>query len=106
MKLSEVDEAVTELCYALLHDTERWTIRTHTLVDRKTGIEYWTAGCWGAITQIWDGGTTHDVFTTEQGMLVYQAFDELCSMKASTAQEKVVQSLKNSTAKSPWYKFW
>lgn len=95
---------VDEICSSMINDPHRWQIKTHTLKDLKCGVEYWV-GSWDTeITSIWNGHSTDEVFSTEQGDQIREAYERLTEIKASKAQEKVLRSFKNNSKN--WWEFW
>jgi len=100
-----MDDAVAELCHSLENDLSRWEIVALTLRDKKTGIEYWVGtGSESAITETWDGYSTAEVFSHEQGNMIKKSYEILCDKKASIAQQKVIKSMTKNKSKK-WWKF-
>lgn len=104
-----MDEAVKELCNSILDNPDRWTINTHTLDDKVSGIKYWL-GISGCITHTWNGNSTDEVFSSSDGLLIYAAYSEMKGYKASVAQQKVINSLKveciRQGRQNKWWEFW
>jgi hypothetical protein len=92
MKYDYMNEAVDELCSAMVKNPERFSIGVHTMDDGKTGVEYWISGG-GAITETWNGRSSNTVFSYEQGKRVREAFSEMREIKASNAQQKILNGV-------------
>lgn len=93
MSYEYMEEAVAKLCDSLENDPDRWLITTYTLIDQQTGVEYWISGVGRSITQTWNGRSENNVFSSEQGERIYDAFCKMRKYKASVAQEKVLLSM-------------
>ncbi len=108
---SVMDGVVKEICESMLNNPNRWRIETYTIKDKQSGVEYWIDNGWqGSITHIWNGRSRDEVFTEEQGHLVYEAYIRMKEYKASAAQEKVLASFKvkskEVTSQKAWWEFW
>ena len=94
-----MQDTVDALCEDMENNPDNYRITTFTLDSLGDGVEYWTAT--GAITQIWNGHTTEDVFSYKQGVQIYKAFLKLQSVKSSVAQKKVIASLVKKEVTTP-----
>jgi hypothetical protein len=112
-----MDETVKEICDSMCKDPNRWQITTHTVNDKVSGVQYWLdRGSWeqGCITHTWNGCSRDEVFTEEQGYLIYQAYIAMKEHKTSEAQQKVINSVKPKPSyflyevkpQSKWWEFW
>lgn len=93
-----MEEACVSMCESLENDPYRWTATTHTLIDNKTGIEYWSSDR-GQITSTWNGRSTNRVFSEAQGIRIWKSYEKMREIKASAAQQRVIQSLSKNTNK-------
>lgn len=91
MNYDIMEDTVRKLCHSLTHEPERWDIEVHTLEDTKTGVQYWIHP--HTMFELFNGRGKTQVFSHEQGLRVRQAFEKLCVIKATIAQEKVIKSL-------------
>lgn len=94
---SLMDETVKEICTSMLDEPNRWRIETVTMVDTRSGVRYWLNHSFigePAITSIWNGYSRDEVFSYEQGKLIYQAYCKMKDHKASVAQQRVIDSIK------------
>lgn len=113
-----MEETVYNLCESMKREPDRWEIHTCYLQDKKSGIKYWTGDIkWGeGINTIWSGLAQEEVFTKSQAKMLEKAYKELSIFKATIAQEKIINSMKNLTTMmssgdtkkevTPWWKFW
>ncbi len=109
-----MDDVVNKICKSMKEDPNRWLISTYTVEDTESGVDYWISDHKN-IYSIWTGNTTERVFSNAQGKMIGKAFQELCSIKESQAQEKVIKSFKpkvifalNPSKKKikKWWEFW
>lgn len=104
-----MDNVVKEICESMLNSPSRWKINTHTVDDRYTGVRYWIPieGVYAAITEVYNGCSLDEVFTNDQGRLVYLAFLNMKQHNASVAQNKVINSFSTKDGASiKWWEFW
>lgn len=88
-----MDQAAKAMCESLENDPWRWREDPATLVDTKTGIEYWLGrSVGGAIVCTWNGYSASQVFSFQQGARIQNSFQEMRKIKASAAQSRVVRS--------------
>lgn len=110
---SVMDSVVKEICESMLNNPNRWRIETHILKDLHSGVQYWISSIhweYPTITHVWNGHSRDEVFTEEQGHLIYEAYIHMKDYKASAAQEKVLASFKvkskEVTSQKAWWEFW
>lgn len=114
---SLMDETVKEICNSMLNAPDRWRVETYTLLDLRSGVKYWISNIGlgkPVITSIWNGHSRDEVFSYEQGRLIYQAYSKMKDHKASVAQQKVIDSIKpkanfilyEAAPDKKWYEFW
>ena len=102
-------DVVKDLCHSLEHDPDRWTISTHTLKDKATGVMYWLAD--SSMTETWNSYAVSTVFTIKQGSKIRASYRILVAKKATEQQQKVLDSFKKPSSRAkktrrPWYAFW
>jgi len=93
MKFDYMNEAVDELCYAMVNNPGRFSVGVHTMTDTKTGVEYWISTTGGSgITDTWNGRSNNTVFSYEQGKRLRDAFTQMREIKASNAQQRILNA--------------
>lgn len=91
MNPASMESAVEAMCDSLVNDPDRWRESTHTLLDKRSGIEYWISR--GSVTSTWNGYSAKGVFSYDQGVRIYAALNAHRTLRASQAQARVLASL-------------
>lgn len=89
-KFGLMDGAARAMCDSLENDPWRWREEPVTLVDTKTGIEYWIRD--SSIFSTWNGYSESQVFSYTQGVRIRESFEKMRKTKASASQGRVLAS--------------
>lgn len=113
-----MQEAVDEICKSMRDDPDRWVLKTNTIKDKFSGVEYWSGVVSEihGITHVWSGVTTEQVFTTEQGKQILFALNQMKKHKASVQQQRVLKAMVSAPVitypksingvSKKWWEFW
>lgn len=106
-----MDDVVDAICKSLIEESSRWQFNVHTFHKKGSGTKYWCAsGSYDSITQTWNGHTTTQVFSYEQGEKIKEAYDIAREKQASVAQQKILNEYavieKDVDESKSWWKFW
>lgn len=108
-----MQSTVDVICESLINDPHSWRFSTSTFKQKGTDVEYWSS-LTNAITDIWTGHTTEQVFSYDQGIQIRNAYEIARSKQASASQEKIMKTmfkvekieLVDKTNKKKWWEIW
>lgn len=90
-KFSAMDDTVNEMCRLLKEDPLNWVFDTNTFhYSKSPNVEYWNGR---GFTCIWNGHTTHKVFSDEQGHKIEAAINIARLHQSSVMQQRVMRAM-------------
>lgn len=110
MNYEIMQASVDKLCKDMLDNPQNYTVGTWTFNKIGCDTKYWRAG---SVTRIWDGNTTIQVFSYEQGRQLADALNFVLEGHGSVAQQKIMENVNNiidsgctcmQQDKTPWWK--
>lgn len=88
-----MDDVVQKLCDSLVTNPHDWVFDIYTFYNKNAKTQYWV-GTDKWITKIFNGRNTHEVFSVQQGVKIFNAYVKARETQATLEQQKVIDSFK------------
>lgn len=101
-----MNDTVDEICKSLVEEPHQWEFGSCTFKHKLANIEYWGDASSSSITHVWAGYTRSQVFSTQQGEKIAEAYKKAREVQGDVDQQKVISSMsKLKTNKKRWWIF-
>ena len=104
-----MNDVVEEICKSLVEEPHQWEFGSCTFKHKRANVEYWGDSLNPSITNIWCGHSQNQVFSTQQGKKISEAYKKAREVQADVDQQKVISAMSklksHKSTKRRWFIF-